>query len=123
MGFMKLTAIVRRSRLEDVEKALVEKGVSGLTVQPITGFGEYKNFFADDPKVRHLRVEVVTSAERVDEFVAAIQGSAHTGASGDGLITVEPVDRVVRIRTGEDARSRDLHEGCDCAPRGAGSCD
>lgn len=112
MRYRKITAIIRRSRLEEVEGALSKSGVSGVTVSPVKGFGEYKNFFAQDPKVNHVKVEVFALAERVDDFVRAIQGGARTGAAGDGFITVQPVTELVRIRTGEAAKDEDL---CCCS--------
>lgn len=116
MELRKLTAIVRRSRLEDVEERLVKCGVGGLTVSAVKGFGEYANFFSRDPKVDHVKVEVFAAEDRVDEFVHAIQGAANTGLAGDGLLAVEPVERLIRIRSGEAARSKELHEPCGCPP-------
>ena len=110
--YRKITAIIRRSRLEEVEGALSKSGVSGVTVTPVKGFGEYKNFFARDPKVSHVKVEVFALAERVDDFVRAIQGAARTGAPGDGFIAIEPVAELVRVRTGEAAKDEDL---CCCS--------
>lgn len=116
MQFEKLTAIIRRSRLEDVEDALARCGVGGLTVTGVKGYGEYANFFSRDWKVHHVKLQVFATADQTDGFVRAIQEAAHTGLSGDGIITVEPVSRVVRIRTGETAGDDDLHEPCDCPP-------
>ena len=110
----KLTAIIRRSRLSDVEDALVRCGVGGLTVTGVKGYGEYANFFSRDWKVDHVKLQVFATADQMDGFVRAIQEAAHTGLSGDGLIAVEPVSRVVRIRTGGVAGNEDLHELCDC---------
>ena len=100
MEFQKLTAIIRRSRLKDVEDALVKCGVGGLTVTGVKGYGEYANFFSRDWKVDHVKLQVFATVDEMDDFVRAIQDAAHTGLSGDGLIAVEPVSRVVRIRTG-----------------------
>lgn len=116
MEFEKLTAIIRRSRLKDVEDTLVRCGVGGLTVTGVKGYGEYANFFSRDWKVDHVKLQVFATADQMDGFVRAIQEAAHTGLSGDGLIAVEPVSRVVRIRTGEVAGDQDLHEPCECPP-------
>jgi nitrogen regulatory protein P-II 1 len=116
MEFQKLTAIIRRSRLKNVEDALVKCGVGGLTVTGVKGYGEYANFFSRDWKVDHVKLQVFATVDEMDDFVHSIQEAAHTGLSGDGLIAVEPVTRVIRIRTGEMAGEGDLHEPCECPP-------
>ena len=116
MTYRKLTAIVRRSRLENVEKRLVECGVGGVAVSAVKGYGEYRNFFSRDWKVDHVKLEIFAAEDRVRELVEAIRYGAHTGLSGDGLIAVEPVLEVVRIRTGESAGADELHDPCGCPP-------
>lgn len=116
MEFQKITAIIRRSRLEDVERKLAQCGVGGLTVSAVKGYGEYANFFSRDWKVAHVKLQIFAAADQVDGFVEAIREAAHIGLSGDGLIAVEPVSRVIRIRTGEVAGQEELHEPCDCPP-------
>jgi len=96
MSMQKVEAIVRFSALESVGRALEEAGISGLTVSPVRRFGEYRNFFRDDWTHRFARIEVFTS--RAEEIADLIVETAHTGAAGDGLIAIQPVDRVVRIR-------------------------
>ncbi len=106
---MKLvTAIVKPHRLDDVRDALRGIGVQGLTVTDVHGFGrqgghtelyrgaEYKVEFL--PKVR---VEVLVDDAQTDEAIQAIIDAAHTGEVGDGKVFVTPVERIVRIRTGE----------------------
>lgn len=110
MGYRKLTAIIRRSCLEEVEKELVRSGVGGLTVSVVKGFGEYANFFSRDWKVRHVKLEIFATEDRAQDFVAVIRRTAHTGLSGDGLIAVEPVTHLVRVRSGESMEAADLHE-------------
>lgn len=117
MRFERLTAIVRRSRLEAIEDRLVECGVGGVTVTPVQGFGEHTDFFSPDPKVDHVQLQIYTAADRTDQYAEAIREVAHTGRPGDGLVVIEPVDRVVRIRTGDVTRGDELHEPCDCPPR------
>ncbi|MEX0705073.1 MAG: P-II family nitrogen regulator [Nitriliruptoraceae bacterium] len=106
---MKLvTAIVKPHKLDDVRDALRGIGVQGLTVTDVHGFGrqgghtelyrgaEYKVEFL--PKVR---VEVLIDDAQTDEAIQAIIDAAHTGEVGDGKVFVTPVERIVRIRTGE----------------------
>ncbi|MDC3402305.1 P-II family nitrogen regulator [bacterium] len=107
---MKLvTAVIKPFKLDDVKDALKAVGVAGITVSEVRGFGrqgghtetyrgaEYKIDFV--PKVR---LQVVIDDDRVDELVATITGAAATGKIGDGKIWVTEVDRLVRIRTGEE---------------------
>ena len=105
----RITAIIKPYKLDDVREALAEAGVAGMTVTEVKGFGRQKGHtelyrgaeYVIDflPKIR---LEVVTPDERVDAAIEAIARAAHTGKIGDGKIFVEPVERVVRIRTGEE---------------------
>ena len=106
---MKLvTAIIKPFKLDDVRESLSEIGVQGITVTEVKGFGRQKghmeiyrgaeyavNFL---PK---LRIEVAVASDRLDQVVAVISAAAKTGKIGDGKILVTPVERAVRIRTGE----------------------
>lgn len=114
MELQKLTAIIRRSRLEDVEGSLVECGVGGFSVSVVQGIGEYADFFSKDWKVTHVQLQIFATKDQVDVFAPAIQEAAQTGFSGDGLIAVESVNRLVRIRTGSVATKEELHERCEC---------
>ena len=103
-----VTAIIKPFKLEDVKEALRAAGVLGLTVSEIQGYGrqggkteafrgsEYKVEFV--PKVM---IEVLVDTSAVDKVVDLIAESARTGKIGDGKIWAVPVDRVMRIRTGE----------------------
>ena len=103
-----ITAIVKPFKLEEVREALAACGVTGLTVTEVKGFGRQKGhtelyrgaeYVVDFlPKVK---VEVVVQTADVDQCVDAIVKAAHTGKIGDGKIFVTSVERVVRIRTGE----------------------
>jgi len=104
-----ITAIVKPFKLDDVKDALKTIGILGMTVSEVRGFGrqgghsetyrgaEYKIDFV--PKVR---LELVVDNSSVDAVIAAIKASAATGKIGDGKIWVADVDRLVRIRTGEE---------------------
>ena len=104
-----ITAIVKPFKLDDVKDALKAAGVQGITVSEVRGFGrqgghsetyrgaEYKIDFV--PKVR---LELVVEDSGVDAAIAAIKASAVTGKIGDGKIWVANIDRLVRIRTGEE---------------------
>ena len=103
-----ITAIIKPFKLDEVREALAECGVNGLTVTEVKGFGRQKGYtelyrgaeYVVDflPKVK---IEVVVKSEDVDACVDAIVGAARTGKIGDGKIFVTPVERIIRIRTGE----------------------
>jgi nitrogen regulatory protein PII len=104
-----ITAIVKPFKLDDVKDALKTIGVAGMTVGEVRGFGrqgghtetyrgaEYRIDFV--PKVQ---VEIVLDEGHVDAAVEAIVKAAATGKIGDGKIWVTDVDRLIRIRTGEE---------------------
>jgi nitrogen regulatory protein P-II 1 len=107
MAFL-ITAIIKPHRLDDVREAVRGAGVIGMTVSEVQGYGrqsgktetfrgaEYTIDFV--PKVR---VEVVVSDTDVDKVVDVIASAARTGKIGDGKLWAYPLDRVMRIRTGE----------------------
>jgi|TARA_B110000503_G_scaffold37211_1_gene60890 nitrogen regulatory protein P-II 1 len=104
-----ITAVIKPFKLEEVREALAEQGVTGLTVTEVKGFGRQKGhtelyrgaeYVVDFlPKVK---IEVVVKTDDVERCVEAIVDAARTGKIGDGKIFVTPVDRVIRIRTGEE---------------------
>ena len=103
-----VTAVVKPHRIEEVKDALRGVGVLGMTISEVRGFGrqgghtetyrgsEYSIDFL--PKVK---IEVVCDSAEADKVVDAIVEAAQTGKIGDGKIWVTPVERLVRVRTGE----------------------
>jgi nitrogen regulatory protein P-II 1 len=104
----RVTAIIKPFKLDEVREALAEVGLTGLTVTEVKGFGRQKGhtelyrgaeYVVDFlPKVK---IEVVVGSAQVDQVIDAIVGAARTGKIGDGKIFVNEVERVIRIRTGE----------------------
>jgi nitrogen regulatory protein PII len=104
-----ITAIIKPFKLDEVKDALKAVGVMGITVSEARGFGrqgghsetyrgaEYKIDFV--PKVR---LEIVVEDQLADAVVTTIKESAASGKIGDGKIWVSTVDRLIRIRTGEE---------------------
>ena len=104
----KIEAIIQPFRLEPVKEAMHAISVKGMTVSEVKGFGaqkglrevyrgmEYQVDFL--PKVK---IEVITSDDKVQTVVEAIVKNARTGRIGDGKIFIYPVAEVIRIRTGE----------------------
>ncbi len=107
----KIEAIVRHFKLEDVKNALIEKGITGMTITEVRGFGrqkghtemyrgtEYRVDFV--PKVK---IEVVVDDSKADTAVSTIVKASQTGQIGDGKIFVSSLQDCVRIRTGETGR-------------------
>jgi nitrogen regulatory protein P-II 1 len=106
---MKLvTAIVKPFTLDDVRHAVEAVGVLGLTVTEVQGYGRqrghtevYRGAEYAVEFVPKVRVEVLVAEEFADRVVDAIIGAARTGKIGDGKVWVSPVEKVIRIRTGE----------------------
>src|SRR5687768_7512622 len=106
---MKLvTAVIKPHRWEDVRVALEAVGVTGMTVSEVSGYGRqkghtevYRGAEYDIGLVPKVRVEIVVEEVDADAVVDAIVRAAHTGRIGDGKVWVVPVDRVVRVRTGD----------------------
>ena len=105
----KIEAIIKPFKLDEVKEALQEVGVQGITVTEAKGFGRQKGhtelyrgaeYVVDFlPKVK---IEVVVANDQTDQVIDAIIGAARTGKIGDGKIFVADVERVIRIRTGEE---------------------
>ena len=105
-------AIIKPFKLDEVREALSLIGVQGITVTEVKGFGRQKGhtelyrgaeYVVDFlPKVR---IELVVKGDDVERCVDAIIRAARTGKIGDGKIFVTPVERVIRIRTGEQDES------------------
>ena len=104
-----ITAVIKPFKLDAVRESLSEIGVQGITVTEVKGFGRQKGhtelyrgaeYMVDFlPKVK---LEIVVTDEVADQCVDTIIETAQTGKIGDGKIFITDVERVVRIRTGEE---------------------
>lgn len=107
----KIEAIIKPFKLDDVKDALNGIGITGMTLSEVKGYGRQKGhteiyrgaeYIVDFiPKVK---IEIVVAADLVDKVVDTIRVAANTGKIGDGKIFVLPVERIVRVRTGEEDR-------------------
>ncbi len=105
---VKVEAIIKPYTLEKVREALTKIGVTGMTIYEVKGFGRQKGHselyrgaeYTVDflPK---LKLETVVTDAMVDKVVDSIIAAANTGKIGDGKIFTYPIDKAVRIRTGE----------------------
>ena len=103
-----ITAIIRPEKLNEVLEALFRAEVHGLTISRVQGHGgeveaveTYRGTTVKMELVEKVRLDIGVSDGFVDITLDAIQSAACTGEVGDGKIFVVPVERVVRIRTGE----------------------
>ncbi len=104
-----ITAVVKPFKLDDVKDALKAAGVTGMTIGEVKGFGRqgghtetYRGAEYQIDFVPKISVEIVVDDDAADAVVDAIAGAAATGKIGDGKVWVTDVDRLVRIRTGEE---------------------
>ncbi|MCG6201135.1 P-II family nitrogen regulator [Psychromonas antarctica] len=105
----KIEAIIKPFKMDDVREALAGIDITGMTVSEVKGFGRQKGhtelyrgaeYMVDFlPKVK---IELVVKKEDVERCIEVIIATAQTGKIGDGKIFVMPVERVIRIRTGEE---------------------
>ena len=109
----KIEAVIRHFKLEDVKKAITEKGITGMTVTEVRGFGrqrgqreQYRGAEYTVDFLPKVMIEIVVNESAVDDAIEAISTAARTGKVGDGKIFVSPLDGVVRIRTGETGPRR-----------------
>ena len=113
----KIEAIIRHERLQEVQDALDQLGVSGLTVSEVVGCGrqkgyteQYRGSRANISLLPKIKIESVVPSDVVDKTVDAIVAAAYTGETGDGRLFVIDVDQAVRIRTGERGEETVRHE-------------
>lgn len=106
-----ITAIVKPFKLDEVKDALKAIGIQGMTVSEVRGFGRqgghsetYRGAEYTIEFVPKVRVELVVDDADVDKAVSAIRTAANTGKIGDGKVWITSVEKLVRIRTGEEGR-------------------
>jgi len=105
----RVEAVIKPFKLEDVKDALAEIGVTGMTVSEVKGYGRQKGhselyrgaeYVVDFlPKIK---MEMVVAEDTVEQTINAIVEAARTGKIGDGKIFVSDIEKIIRIRTGEE---------------------
>ena len=107
-GMKMIVAIVRPSKVEEIQDALSELELSGMTITEVRGHGRqrghasiYRGREYEVSLLPKVKIEIVLSAERLDEALKTIIDTARTGEIGDGRVFVLPVDHSYNIRTGE----------------------
>jgi len=104
----KIEAIIKPFKLDDVKEALNGIGIKGMTISEVKGYGRQKGhteiyrgaeYVVDFlPKIK---MEIIVDTEQVDQVIDTIVEAARTGKIGDGKIFVLPIEKIVRVRTGE----------------------
>ena len=108
MGYRKITAIIRTSLLKKVEDELRTAKVRGLSISQVKGYGDYADLYRSDWLTTHARIEIFTAKEKVKAIVDTIITAAYTGAPGDGLIAILPVEEIFRIKDRKRAHAPDI---------------
>ena len=103
-----ITAIIKPFKLEEVRQSLDSIGITGMTITEVKGFGRQKGHtelyrgaeYVIDflPKIK---IEIAVSTDQSEAVIDAITKSSSTGKIGDGKIFISPLEKVIRIRTGE----------------------
>lgn len=101
MAMKKVTAIIRTDMLEAIERFLQDMQVPGMSVTSVRGYGEYRDYFSPNTSTEHARIEIFADEDEADKIAQAIMENGRTGAPGDGIVVVLPVERANRIRDGE----------------------
>ncbi len=105
----KVEAFIRPQKLDEVQAALSEIGVQGLTVTEVRGAGKQKGFTQHYRGaeytvnlIQKVKLEIVVPDNQAADVAQAIVAAARTGDIGDGKIFMTPVAEAIRIRTGEE---------------------
>lgn len=108
VGLKKIEAIIRPERLEQVKKALEEKGFIAMTIIEVLGRGEqkgiklqYRGGTMEVDLLPKLKLELFISDQDVDAVMKTICAAGKTGKPGDGRIFISPVEMSGKVRTGE----------------------
>jgi nitrogen regulatory protein P-II 1 len=114
----KIEAIIREDKVNDVKEALREIGILGLNMFEIRGHGRQggitlagRSGTYQVDMLPKIQVNIILSDRNLEDTLEAICRAAYTGASGDGLIFVYPVEEVIRIRTRERGHEAVMYPG------------
>lgn len=94
MTIKKITAIINEMQLDNVAKALCEHGVTGFTIHPVTGRGNYCNTFSKNGFVTHKQIEVYTTEEHANQVARLIMKTADVALDSEGLVAITTVDEL-----------------------------
>lgn len=105
----KIEAIIKPFKLEDVKDALTEAGITGMTVSDVKGYGRqqghselYRGAEYVVDFLPKIKMEMIVAEDMVEQVTSTIVEAARTGKIGDGKIFVSDIEKIIRIRTGEE---------------------
>ncbi len=105
----RIEAVIKPFKLEDVKDALTEAGITGMTVSDVKGYGRqqghselYRGAEYVVDFLPKIKIDLVVNEEQVEDVTKLIVEAARTGKIGDGKIFVSPIEKIIRIRTGEE---------------------
>ena len=105
----RIEAVIKPFKLEDVKEALTQAGITGMTVSDVKGYGRqqghselYRGAEYVVDFLPKIKLDLIVKSEDVDNVVKIIADAAKTGKIGDGKIFVSPIEKIIRIRTGEE---------------------
>jgi nitrogen regulatory protein PII len=108
----KIEAIIRSSKFEEVKNALSDIGIDFFTFMEVKGYGKqkgdhvvYRGAVYDVGYIARLKIELVTTDEKLEEVVETILKAARDGEIGDGKIIISDIERMISIRTGQSDSS------------------
>jgi nitrogen regulatory protein PII len=108
---IKIEAIIRPFKLDEVKEALMEEGIRGLTITEVRGYGRQKGhtetYRGSEYRIEFIpkiKIEIVVEKEKVEKVIDAIIRTAKTGQVGDGKIFISEIQDVIRIRTEESGK-------------------
>lgn len=108
MNIKRITTIVPKDYLDELERCLRTAGVPGMTIDNVRGFGEHANYFSDDLLRSNVRIEVYVGEDRCDEVSEVIRCFASESHTTAGILVIESIDRFVDLNTGKDVLARNL---------------
>ena len=104
----RIEAIIKPFKFEEVKEALAKAGVAGMTVTDVKGYGRqqghselYRGAVCVVDFLPKIKIGLAVADKDVDYIISVILESAKTGNIGDGKIFVSPIEKIIRIRTGE----------------------
>ena len=98
----KIECIIRSEKVEELKRALRETGVGGITITEVKGFGKETTRPEAYLVLPKIKIEIYAAEQQVEELTGIIINTCRTGELGDGKIVILPMDKAIRIRTGEE---------------------
>jgi nitrogen regulatory protein P-II 1 len=105
----RIEAIIKPFKLEDVKEALSGAGITGMTISDVKGYGRqqghselYRGAEYVVDFLPKIKIDLIVKEDEVNNVIGIISDSAKTGKIGDGKIFVSPIEKIIRIRTGEE---------------------